>query len=55
MTSESSPERPVVDNIEDAKFWIAVLHRRTVADAEQIAVLMQRVTRLENRRWWRRR
>lgn len=40
---------PIVNDLNEAQFWIGVLHRRSVADARCIANLTERVIKLERR------
>ena len=49
---ESGP-RVEIETLEQAAFWIGVLHRRSVVDAREISRLAERVRRLELP-WWRR-
>jgi hypothetical protein len=44
---------PMVGTIDEAECWIAILHRRTVEDAERMNTIEARLRRLE-RPWWRR-
>jgi hypothetical protein len=44
---------PRVNDLAEARFWIRVLHRRTVRDAEVHVELMRRLAQLE-KPWWRR-
>jgi hypothetical protein len=46
-------EAPRVESLADARLWIAILHRRTVQDAEQINALAAWVAALRAP-WWRR-
>lgn len=49
-------DKPTVVNIDDAKKWIDVLHRRTVQDAEHMRIIEARLSVLETPRWrWRKR
>lgn len=44
---------PLVESLEDARFWIAVLWRWACQDAARLAEAHDRLARLE-RPWWRR-
>lgn len=44
---------PRVTGIPDAAHWIAILHRRSVADAERMSRIEERLRRLETPRWRR--
>lgn len=38
---------PTVDSLQAAAFWIGVLHRRSVADADELHRLRSRIAKLE--------
>lgn len=44
---------PKVTTIEEAEFWIGVMHRRTLQDAERLFVIEEKMRRMPKR--WRRR
>lgn len=49
---------PSIDTLDDAQFWISVMHRRTISDAERIADLYGRlatIKRVPILGWWLRR
>jgi hypothetical protein len=43
-------QAPTIETLEDAQFWIGVLHRRSVFDIEQINKLREEMSRT----WWKR-
>lgn len=49
----TDPPCPRVDNLEEARFWIRVLNRRSVHDLEHVIALEQRLAQLERPRWKR--
>jgi hypothetical protein len=49
---ESGP-KVQIDTLEQAAFWIGVLHRRSVVDIQEINRLSDRIRRLEQP-WWKR-
>lgn len=51
-TREPIPDLDI-ETIDQARFWVSVMHRRTVADAEHIGELYERVRWLALP-WWRR-
>jgi hypothetical protein len=51
-------EEPIINTLDDAQFWISVMHRRTVSDASRIADLYEqlaKVKRIPILGWWLRR
>lgn len=46
---------PIIDTLDDAQFWISVMHRRTVSDAERISDLygqLLAIKRVPILGWW---
>lgn len=54
-------EEPIINTLDDAAFWIGVMHRRTIDDARRISDLYERLATLRRipilgrylRRKWR--
>lgn len=47
-----SASKVIIESIEQAAFWIGVLHRRSVEDARELEQCRERLRRLEAP-WWR--
>ncbi len=44
---------PTIEALEDARRWIGILHRRSIADLDRQNLLAERIRYLE-RPWWKR-
>jgi hypothetical protein len=52
--TNTEPTDPEVRDLDDARRWIAILHRRSVTDADEIGYLLAMVGAM-SAPWWRRR
>jgi hypothetical protein len=53
MPDNDTYRQPTVNTLEDARFWLGVMHRRTCSDIEHINALYERLAWLALP-WWRR-
>lgn len=51
---DDTTDPPKVETLEDAAFWIDVMHRRTCSDSRRLFLIEERLREME-RPWWRRR